>query len=115
MKAYSVEDILLTEIKTVDKAVNDKNNPSPVLKHVRCITQKATKKMFKPVAYIKYDEAICERANGKGIEQFGIIETDEVYFHFSLENTVNVSQKSQSKAKGGRGTSKTTGRISRFS
>ena len=34
-----------------------------------------------------------DRANGKGIEQFNIFETDEVYSHFSLENTVNVPKK----------------------
>ena len=47
-----------------------------------CLAEKATKKMFEPVAYIKYDEAVREIAN--------VIKTDGVYFHFSLEHTVKV-------------------------
>ena len=39
------------------------------------MAEKATEKMFEPVTYIKYDEAICERANDKGTDQVGFIET----------------------------------------
>ena len=47
-------------------------------------------------------EAVCDRANNKGITQFNIFETDEVYSHghFSLENTIKFPQKSQNNQKG---------------
>ena len=62
--------------------------------------------MFEPVAFVKYDEAVRERANDKGLTQFGVIETDKVYSHFSLENTVKVMGKGPATQKGGRGTSR---------
>ena len=62
--------------------------------------------MFEPVTFIKYDEAFGGRANDKGISQFSIIKTDEVYSHFSLENTVKVTGKGAGNQKGGLGTSR---------
>ena len=62
--------------------------------------------MFEPVAFIKYDEAVRKRVNETGISQFGVIETDEVYSHFGIENTVKVTAKSSTFVKGGRGTSR---------
>ena len=35
----------LIGVKTIEKAVNDKSNPSPALKHVRIMAKKVTKKM----------------------------------------------------------------------
>ena len=90
VKAKSVEDILLIGIKMIHKAVTEKSDPLPVIRHVKFLAEKATKKMFafESVAFVKYDKAVV---NEKGIGQFGIIETDEVYSHFSLENTVKVT------------------------
>ena len=62
--------------------------------------------MFEPVAFIKYDEAIRKRVNEMGVSQFGVIETDEVYSHFSIENTVKVTAKSSTFVKSGRGTAR---------
>ena len=78
----------------------------PVVRHVKFLAEKATKRMFEPVAFIKYDEAVRKRVNESGISQFGVIETDEVYSHFSIENTVKVTAKSSTFVKGGRGTSR---------
>ena len=64
--------------------------------------------MYEPVAFVKYDEAIRDCVNDKGVGQFDIIETDEVYSHFSIENTVKVSGKVSGMAEGGRG----SGRLS---
>ena len=106
LKAKSFEDILLIGVKTIKKVVADKCDPSPVIKHVKFLAEKATKKMFEPVAYIKYDEAVRERANGKGISQFSITETDKAYPYFSLENTVKVTGKGSGNQKGGCGPSR---------
>ena len=62
--------------------------------------------MFEPVAFVKYDEAVRNRVNELGIVQFAVIETDELYSHFSLENTVKVTAKTSGFAKGGRGTTR---------
>ena len=103
VKAKSVEDILLIGVKSIEKAVTDKCDPLPVVRHVKFLAEKATKRMFEPVAFIKYDEAVRKRVNETGIAQFGVIETDEVYSHFSIENTVKVTAKSSTFVKGGRG------------
>ena len=106
VKAKSVEDILLIGVKSIEKALTDKCDPLPVVRHVKFLAEKATKRMFEPVAFIKYDEAVRKRVNESGISQFGIIETDEVYSHFSIENTVKVTAKSSTFVKGGRGNSR---------
>ena len=64
--------------------------------------------MFEPVAFVKYDEAVRGHVNEKGVSQFGIMETDEVYSHFSLEIMVKVMDESSTIAKGGRGTTRST-------
>ena len=51
--AKLIEDIILIGIKTVEKAIIDKVNHTPVLKHVRFMAEKATKKMFEPIVYNK--------------------------------------------------------------
>ena len=106
IKAKSVEDILLIGVKSIEKALTDKCDPLPVVRHVKFLAEKATKRMFEPVAFIKYDEAVRKRVNETGIAQFGVIEMDEVYSHFSIENTVKVTAKSSTFVKGGRGTSR---------
>ena len=106
VKAKSVEDILLIGVKSIEKALTEKCDPLPVVRHVKFLAEKATKRMFEPVAFIKYDEAVRKRVNETGVSQFGIIETDEVYSHFSIENTVKVTAKSSTFVKGGRGTAR---------
>ena len=106
VKAKSVEDILLIGIKSIEKALTEKCDAVPIVRHVKFLAEKATKRMFEPVAFVKYDEAVRNRVNDLGIAQFGVIETDEVYSHFSLENTVKVTAKTSSFAKGGRGTTR---------
>ena len=91
---------MLIGIKTIEKLVTEKSDPLPVIRHVKFLTEKSTKKMFESVAFVKYDEAVRDRANDKGLTQFGIIETDEVYSHFSLENTVKVTGKGPANQKG---------------
>ena len=100
IKAKSVEDILLIGVKSIEKALTDKCDALPVVRHVKFLAEKATKHMFEPVAFIMYDEAVRKRVNETGIAQFGVIETDEVYSHFSIENTVKVTAKSSTFVKG---------------
>ena len=107
VKAKSVEDILLIGVKSIEKALTDKCDALPVVRHVKFLAEKATKRMFEPVAFIKYDEAVRKRVNETGIAQFGVIETDEAYSHFSIENTVKVTAKASTFVKGGRGTTRT--------
>ena len=64
--------------------------------------------MFESIAFVKYNEAVRGRVNEKGIGQFGIIETDKVYSHFSLENTVKVTEKNSTIAKRGPGTTRSS-------
>ena len=36
----------------------EKTDPMPVIRHVQFLAEKARKKMFEPVAFVKYDEAV---------------------------------------------------------
>ena len=58
VKAKSVKDILLIGIKTIEKVVTEKADPLPVIRHVKFLAEKSTKKMFEPVAFIKYNEPV---------------------------------------------------------
>ena len=52
------EDILFIGINTIEKVVTEKNDPLPVIRCVKFLAEKSTKKMFEPVAFVKYDEAV---------------------------------------------------------
>ena len=106
VKAKLVEDVVFIGVETIEKVVNDKGDHAPLIRHVKYLAEKATNEMFEAQAYIKYNEVVRERAINKGVTQFSIIITDEVFSHFSLENTVKVPQKTENKARGGRGSSK---------
>ena len=58
VKPKSVEDILLIGVKSIEKALTEKCDPLTVVRHVKFLAEKATKRMFEPVAFIKYDEAV---------------------------------------------------------
>ena len=78
----------------------------PALKHLKSVSDKVAKGCFNFEAISGYDDAVRARVALEGYGEFAKIETDEVYGHFSMENTVkkcDVSAKSQSKFKSGGG------------
>ena len=79
-------------------------DPGPALKHLKVVSDKVTKGCFNLEVISGYDEAVGARVTLEGYSEFAKIETDEVFGHFSVENTVKKSDsstKSQSKLKTG--------------
>ena len=52
----------------------------PVIKHVKFMAEKASQKMFAPIAYVKVKVRRVSQGTGnhEGIEQFGVILTEGV-------------------------------------
>ena len=64
---------MLICIKIIEKAVTEKSNPAPIIKHVKFMAKKATKNMLEPVAYVKYHVSVMEVTDAKWADQFGVI------------------------------------------
>ena len=76
--------------------VNEGGDPIPALKHLKFISDKVAKGCFNFEAISGYDDAVRARVALEGYSEFAKIETDEVFGHFSVENTI---KKSDSTAK----------------
>ena len=63
--------------------------PVPSLKHLTFISDKISKGCFNFEAISGYDEAVRARVALEGYSEFSKIETDEVFGHFSVENTTS--------------------------
>ena len=82
--------------------LNEGGDPIPALKHLKFISDKVSKGCFNFEAISGYDEAVRARVALEGYAEFAKIETDEVFCHFSVENTIKKSDrtvKPQSKYK----------------
>ena len=53
MKAKTVENVILIEVKSIEKVISKKGDLVPVIRHVKCLAEKAAKKIFEPIAHIK--------------------------------------------------------------
>ena len=64
------------------------------MKHLKSVSDKVSKACFNFDAIAGYDQAVRDRVELEGYSQFSIIETEEVFRHFSVENTVKKIDKS---------------------
>ena len=105
-------------VKTLEKIINEGwGDPIPALKHLTFISDKVAKGCFNFEAISGYDDAVRATVVVEGYGEFAKIETDEVFGHFSVENTVkktDVSSKSQGKFKSGGGGAKANGICFRY-
>ena len=63
------------------------------MRHLKFVSEKVSKACFNFEAVAGYDQAVRDREL-EGYSQFSIIETEEVFTHFSVENTVKKVDKS---------------------
>ena len=75
-------------VKTLEKVINEGGDPIPALKHLKFVSDKVSKGCFNFEAISGYDEAVRARVALEGYSGFAKIETDEVFVHFSVENTI---------------------------
>ena len=88
------EEIVHACVKTVDKVLNEGGDPSYAMRHLKFVSEKVSKACFNFEAVAGYDQAVRDRVELEGYSQFSIIETEEVFTHFSVENTVKKVDKS---------------------
>ena len=94
-KVKRSEEIVHACVKTVDKVMSEGGDPSHAMRHLKFISEKVSKACFNFEAVAGYDQAVRDRVELDGYVQFSIIETEEVFTHFSVENTVRKVEKSK--------------------
>ena len=60
LKVRNDEEIILEGVKTAEKMIAEGVDPAPILKQVRFVTEKVSKKVFNCEAMSGYDETIRE-------------------------------------------------------
>ena len=94
-KVKRSEEIVHACVKTVDKVLNEGGDPLHAMRHLKFISEKVSKACFNFEAVAGYDQAVRDRVELEGYTQFAIIETEEVFTHFSVENTVKKTEKAK--------------------
>ena len=90
-KVKTGDDLLLVGVKTVEKIIEEGGNPLPCVKHLRMLTEKVAKNVYKVDSLCKYDAAVRKRAGLEGVEEFGNIKHDEMFTYFTYDNTVKAT------------------------
>ena len=98
-KVKRSEEIVHACVKTVDKVLNEGGDPEHAMRHLKFVSEKVSKACFNFEAVAGYDQAVRKRVELEGYSQFSIIETEEVFTHFSVENTVKKVEKSSKNGK----------------
>ena len=93
---------LLVGVKTVEKIIEDGDNPLPCVKHLRMLTKKVAKNVYKVDSLCKYDAAVRKRAVLVGVEEFGNIKHDEMFTYFTYDNTVKATSSQAGESKTGK-------------
>ena len=70
------------------KKEGDVDDPLPCVKDLRMLTEKGEKNAYKLDSLCKYDAVVCKHAGKKGVEEFGVIQHDEMFTYFTYDNTV---------------------------
>ena len=98
-KVKRSEEIVHACVKTVDNVLNEGADPSHAMRHLKFVSEKVSKACFNFEAVAGYDQAVRDRVELEGYSQLSIIETEEVFTHFSVENTVKKVDKSSKTGK----------------
>ena len=91
------EEIVHVCVKVVEKVFNEGGDIAPAMKHLKFISDKVSKGCFNFAAIAGYDQAVRDRVELDGYAQFAIIETEDVFGHFSVENTLKSGEKTGAK------------------
>ena len=63
------------------------------------LTEKGEKNAYKLDSLCKYDAVVCKHAGKKGMEEFGVIQHDEMFTYFTYDNTVKAVSTQASEGK----------------
>ena len=101
-KVKTGDDLLLVGVKNVEKIIEEGDNPLPCMKHLRMLTEKVAKNVYKVDSLCKYDAAVRKRAGLEGVEEFGNIKHDEMFTYFTYDNTVKATNIQSGENKNGK-------------
>ena len=101
-KVETGDDLLLVGVKTVEKIIEHGDNPLPCVKHLRMLTEKVAKNVYKVDSLCKYDAAVRKRAGLVGVEEFGNIKHNEMFTYFTYNNTVKATSSQSGESKAGK-------------
>ena len=101
-KVKTGDDLLLVGVKTVEKIIEEGDDPLPCVKHLRMLTEKLAKNVYKVDSLCKYDAAVRKRAELVGVKEFGNIKHDEMFTFYTYDNTVKATSSQTGESKGGK-------------
>ena len=89
-KGEAVEDLeqlMMVAFKTIIQLLDLGQDVRGVAKHGLFMAEKASKHVYEPVAFLKYDECVRERAGRSGPSAFSSVEQEDVIRCFCFDNT----------------------------
>ena len=92
------DDLLLVGVKTVEKIIEEGDDPLPCTKHLKMLTEKVAKNVYTVDSLCKY-AAVRKRAGLLGVNEFGNIKHDEMFTYFTYDNTVKAASGQASESK----------------
>ena len=98
-KVKTGDDLLLVGVKTVEKIIEEGGNPLPCVKHLRMLTEKVAKNVYKVDSLCKYDAAVRKRAGLEGVEE---LKHDEMFTYFTYDKTVKATNTQSGENKNGK-------------
>ena len=98
-KIENFEALVAITFKTLRKLVDNKQEIKGLLRHGQTMAEKASKKVYHLDAFVKYDEAVRERAGRVGPTAFGTVIQEDVLTHFCYDNTIRARQQLKTNTK----------------
>ena len=89
-KGEAVEDleqVMVVAFKTIIQLLDLGQDVRGVAKHGLFMAEKASKDVYEPIAFLKYDECVRERAGKLGPVAFSTVEQEDVIRCFCFDNT----------------------------
>ena len=99
-KVDSFESLMVITFKTIQQLADCKHDSTGVVKHGLTMAEKASKKVFKVDAFVRYDESVRERAGESGPAAFGQVVQEDTLRFFSVDNIDRSTYKSKPTASG---------------
>ena len=93
-KIENFEALVAITLKTLKKLVENKQETKRLIRHGQSMAEKASKKVYHLDAFVKYDEAVREKAGRVGPTAFGTV-VQEMGLHFCYDNTIKARQQTK--------------------
>ena len=82
----SFEQLMVVLFKTMAQFMELKYDVRGIIKHGLMLSEKAAKDVYRPEAFVQYDESVRSRAGHSGPSAFGTVDQEDVLRFFSCDN-----------------------------